>query len=83
MLDERSEGEAEAAEPERWPPRPAELASWPVEWRARWGRLANELQDAGIGWPEHERQAFHMVEAEMEASLQGQAPGRMARRRTS
>jgi hypothetical protein len=48
-------------------PAPAELAEWPVEWRAKWGWLANELQDQGIPWPEHERQAFYQVKAEMEA----------------
>ncbi len=48
-----------------WPPRPAELAEWPVEWRARWGRRANELQDQGIPWPDHERRAFAEVKAAM------------------
>jgi hypothetical protein len=51
-----------------WTPRPRELASWPVAWRQRWGLLANTLQDQGIPWPEHERQAFDLVKAEMEAS---------------
>jgi hypothetical protein len=55
-------GEAPSAP---WPPRPAELAGWPVEWRARWGRRANELQDEGIPWPEHERRAFVEIQAEM------------------
>ena len=49
-----------------WPPRPAELAEWPVEWRAKWGVRANELQDQGVGWPEHERRAFVEVKAERE-----------------
>jgi hypothetical protein len=49
-----------------WPPRPAELAEWPLEWRQRWGLLANELEDAGTSFPECERQAFARVKAEME-----------------
>jgi hypothetical protein len=48
-----------------WPLRPAELAEWPVEWRARWGLLANALQDQAIPWPEHERQAFDQIKVEM------------------
>ncbi len=56
---------AEPAWPPAWPPRPAELAEWPVEWRGRWGRRANELQDQGIPWPDHERQAFIEVKAAM------------------
>jgi len=48
-----------------WPPRPAELAEWPIPWRERWGRLANQLQDQGVPWPDHERQAFDRVKAEM------------------
>jgi hypothetical protein len=50
-----------------WPPRPDELAEWPIKWRARWGRLANELEDQGIPWPDHERQAFKTIKAEKEA----------------
>jgi hypothetical protein len=57
--------EAAAPGPRPWPPRPAELAEWPVEWRAKWGVRANELQDQGIPWPEHERRAFLEVQAEM------------------
>ena len=49
-----------------WPPRPLELARWPLEWRAKWGVRANELQDQGVGWPEHERRAFVEVKAERE-----------------
>jgi hypothetical protein len=36
-----------------WGPPPADrwwrktVARWPVEWRERWGRRANELQDCG------------------------------------
>jgi hypothetical protein len=48
-----------------WPPRPAELATWPIAWRQRWGELANQNQDRGVPWPDHERQAFEQVEGEM------------------
>ncbi len=56
---------AAPAPPPAWPPRPAELAEWPVEWRARWGCRANELQDQGVPWPDHERLAFAEVKAAM------------------
>jgi hypothetical protein len=51
--------------PEPWPPRPTDLRTWPVERRQRWGELANMLEDAGIPWPEHERQAFERTKSEM------------------
>ncbi len=44
--------------------RPEELASWPVERRQQWGELANELEAAGIPWPEHERQAYERIKTE-------------------
>jgi hypothetical protein len=47
-----------------WTPRPAELATWPIERRQRWGELANRLDDQGIPWPEHERQAYEQINAE-------------------
>jgi hypothetical protein len=47
-----------------WPPRPAELAGWPIEWRERWGRLANQLEEEGVPFPESERAAFGVVKAE-------------------
>ncbi len=58
-----------AAGPElpSWPPRPAELAGWPVESREKWGRRANELEDAGLDWRSAERQAFGEVKAERSA----------------
>jgi hypothetical protein len=52
-----------------WPPRPAELARWPVEWRERWGRLANQLEDQGVPWPDHERRAFDQIKAEMTEAI--------------
>jgi hypothetical protein len=36
----------------------AALANWPDEWRERWGRRSNELQDAGLSWRDAEIQAF-------------------------
>jgi hypothetical protein len=54
--------------PTPWPPRPAELARWPLEWRQRWGLLANKLEDQGLKFPECERRAFDQIKAEKEAS---------------
>lgn len=52
--------------PERpWPPRPRELARWPVGWRERWGELSNRLEGEDVPFPESERRAFRRVEAEM------------------
>jgi hypothetical protein len=48
-----------------WPPRPNELADWPIPWRERWGEVANALQDTGVPWPEHERLAFDQIKDEM------------------
>jgi hypothetical protein len=61
-----SETEAPAIRP-LWPPRPPELAGWPIAWRERWGRLANSLQDQGVLWPDYERLAFERTKAEVEA----------------
>jgi hypothetical protein len=36
----------------------AALANWPDEWRERWGRRANELQDEGLNWRDAEARAF-------------------------
>jgi hypothetical protein len=50
-----------------WPPRPRELAGWPVRWRQRWGELANRFEEVdGIPFPESERRAFDQVKAQME-----------------
>jgi hypothetical protein len=57
--------DAPIAGPPSWPPRPAELAGWPIARRERWGQLANELQDQGVHWPEDERLAFEKVKAEI------------------
>jgi hypothetical protein len=34
------------------------VASWPTDWRERWGRRANELEDSGLPWRDAETQAF-------------------------
>jgi hypothetical protein len=34
------------------------VARWPVEWRERWGRRANEVEFAGAAWIEAEWSAF-------------------------
>jgi hypothetical protein len=40
------------------PPCRAALVNWPVEWRERWGRLANALEESGLSWQEAEARAF-------------------------
>jgi hypothetical protein len=34
------------------------LAKWPIEWRERWGRRANDLEEAGFSWRDAEGRAF-------------------------
>ncbi len=34
------------------------VAVWPVEWRERWGRRANALEENGLSWRDAETQAF-------------------------
>ncbi len=34
------------------------IAGWPQGWRERWGRRANELEDAGLSWRDAEARAF-------------------------
>jgi hypothetical protein len=34
------------------------VAEWPVEWRERWGRRANALEESGLSWRDAETQAF-------------------------
>lgn len=52
-----------------WYPWRAIVATWPVAWRRRWGRRANELEDSGQDWREVERIAF------LEVSFSPGAPG--------
>jgi hypothetical protein len=35
------------------------VARWPIDRRQKWGDRANQLQDAGHGWKDAERIAFH------------------------
>jgi hypothetical protein len=49
-----------------WPPRPKELAEWPIEKRQKWGELANRLEDEDVPWPAHEQIAFSVIAAESE-----------------
>jgi hypothetical protein len=44
-----------------WPPRSQELATWPIQWRERWGRLAGRLEDKGHAWQDAERISFEHV----------------------
>ena len=34
------------------------VAGWPEDWRERWGRRANELEESGLTWRDAEAQAF-------------------------
>ena len=44
------------------------VAEWPVEWRERWGRRANALEENGLSWRDAETQAFVEVWNEVRAS---------------
>jgi hypothetical protein len=44
------------------------LADWPVEWRERWGRRANALEEAGFSWRDAEGRAFVEVWSQLRAS---------------
>lgn len=44
------------------------LAAWPDEWRERWGRRANDLEEAGLSWRDAEGRAFVEVWSEWRAS---------------
>ncbi len=52
-----------ATGPESFPWREV-LPDWPDARRERWGLRANALAEAGVPWPEDERQAFAEVSAE-------------------
>lgn len=41
-----------------WPPRPKQLARWPLAKRELWGRRANRLEDEGLDWRAAEQQAY-------------------------
>jgi hypothetical protein len=40
------------------------LAGWPDEWRLAWGALSNALAVSGVAFPEDERKAFAVVNAQ-------------------
>jgi hypothetical protein len=48
------------------------VAGWPEDWRERWGRRANELEEAGLSWRDAEAQAFVEV---WNLVRRGQHPG--------
>jgi hypothetical protein len=55
------------------------VAEWPVEWRERWGRRANALEEKGLTWRDAEAQAFVEVWSEVRAQQSTQpAPTTMA-----
>lgn len=62
------------------PPRLAELATWTTAWRERWGHRANQLQDEGVPWPDHEVQAFDEINA---AKTRSEKPEEPATSRTT
>jgi hypothetical protein len=71
VLGRLAAGNPPAAAPEPWPPRPAELADWPVPMRERWGRRSAELQDQGLSWRDAERRAFAEVKADFATNAGG------------
>ena len=48
----------------------AVLADWPDDWRERWGRRANELEDSGLSWRDAEGRAFLEIWNQFKASTQ-------------
>jgi hypothetical protein len=46
------------------------LADWPDEWRERWGRRANELEDSGLSWRDAEGRAFLEIWNQLRATTQ-------------
>jgi hypothetical protein len=59
--------------PDRGPP-PAgrswrgTVALWPIDWRRRWGRLANANEDRGDSWDVAEWRAFHRTARDLAAA---------------
>jgi len=77
-IDNLSEGFSEVEgfivqEPTPWPWRES-LAWWSVEWRLRWGGLANAYIAAGIPWREAEERAASEVAAERAEAGDGPPP---------
>jgi hypothetical protein len=50
------------------------VAEWPVEWRERWGRRANALEEKGLSWRDAEAQAFVEVWNDVRAQQQAAQP---------
>jgi hypothetical protein len=46
-----------------WLSRPDEMADWPIPWREKWRRRADQLREEGCPWPVDEWQAFHETKA--------------------
>lgn len=49
------------------------VAEWPVEWRERWGRRANALEETGLSWRDAEAQAFVEIWQEVRSQQNGTA----------
>ena len=57
--DDEAAGPPEAAPQALDPPAyRAVVAGWPEDWRERWGRRANALEEDGLSWRDAESQAF-------------------------
>jgi hypothetical protein len=55
------------------------VAEWPVDWRERWGRRANDLEEQGLSWRDAEAQAFIEVWKELrQHSADHQTPSAIA-----
>ena len=46
------------------------LASWTDDWRERWGRRANELEESGLSWRDAEGRAFVEIWKQLKAAGQ-------------
>ncbi len=68
---------AKSRPPRRSPPPAyrAVVAGWPDDWRERWGRRANELEEAGLAWRDAESQAFVEVWATVRKAPVASDPG--------
>ena len=56
----------------------AQLARWPIPWRERWGKLANELEDRGLASSKSGHAAFRQIRTEMAQYEQDHGPIEMA-----
>ena len=46
------------------------VAGWPEDWRERWGRRANDLEESGLSWRDAEAQAFVEVWTQVRQQIQ-------------